>query len=278
MGDTPGPREGLRSGSGVEDIQKPSAQQFHAILTAHQEAHFTYENVDESVGPLVFAFLDETPAIEAACARFGYNSYTKTFDVDVIPTFTHDCHQVWLNEEVPQMSDSQFITPAERLQLRRSTGSSFREFQGPYAASEKQPDMSIVPDGQHLPSVVVESGWSESFAKLHRNMRLWLVGGAGEVKLALLLKWTKTPGNHAKGVVESWDLDPAGNERLLQTEAIFPMPQTGSANQAIRITRGQLFGNRLPQGRNPSDTYRLSVSNLRNEAIVSLQRDGYRPA
>ncbi|EEP76894.1 predicted protein [Uncinocarpus reesii 1704] len=244
----------------------------HAILSAHQETHFTYENVDESVGPLVLTSLDQTPAIEAACPRLSYNSATKTFDVYVMPTFTHNCHQAWLNEEVPQMSDSRFKTPAERSLLNRSTGTS------QYAASQKQPDMSIVPVGQDLPSVAIESGWSEKFAKLHRDKRLWLVGGAGQVQLVLLVKWTKMPGNRVKGVIESWDLDPAGNERLLQEEIIYPRSQAGSVNQVIRIARGQLFGTRLPAGQDPNDNYGLFVSNLRNISSFSLQFDGFSPA
>lgn len=78
--------------------------------------------------------------------------------------------------------------------------------------------MSIVPRGQGFPSVVVESSWTESLAQFRQDMRLWLLGYAGHVQLVLLFKWMKMPGNYVKGVVESWDLDATGNERLLQTE------------------------------------------------------------
>lgn len=106
----------------------------------------------------------------------------------------------------------------DSVMASNSSHQAFRGFENPYSASRKQPDMSIVPDNQTFPSVVVESGWSESLTRLHRDMRLWLVGSAGQVQPVLLFKWTKLPGNRVKGVVESWDLDPAGHERLLQSE------------------------------------------------------------
>ena len=71
-----------------------------------------------------------------------------------------------------------------------------------------------------MPTVVVEAGWSESIPKLHQDMRLWLRGGAGFVQIVLLFKWTRMSGNRVKAFVEVYDLDAAGNERLLQHEVI----------------------------------------------------------
>ena len=51
-------------------------------------------------------------------------------------------------------------------------------------------------------------------------MRLWLKGGAGFVQVVLLIKWTKNKDNQVKAFVEVYDLDSAGNERLLQSEVI----------------------------------------------------------
>ena len=94
-------------------------------------------------------------------------------------------------------------------------------FGPPYINSSKQPDQAILPPNQDNPTVVVEAGWSESVPKLHKDMRLWLVGGAGSVQVVLLFKWTKISGNQVKAFAEVYDLDPAtGNERLLQTEVI----------------------------------------------------------
>ena len=44
---------------------------------------------------------------------------------------------------------------------------------------------------QNLPRIVIEAGWSEGFPKLRNDKDLWLIGGANEVQLVILLKWTK---------------------------------------------------------------------------------------
>ena len=93
-------------------------------------------------------------------------------------------------------------------------------FKPPYINSSKQPDQAIVLKNQVVPTVVVEAGWSESLPKLHQDMRLWLNGGAGFVQVVLLIKWTKITRNRVKVVIEVYNLDPAGNERLLQNEVI----------------------------------------------------------
>ena len=51
-------------------------------------------------------------------------------------------------------------------------------------------------------------------------MKLWLKGGSGFVQVVLLFKWTEITGGRVKAFVEVYDLDPAGNERLLQAEVI----------------------------------------------------------
>jgi hypothetical protein len=71
-----------------------------------------------------------------------------------------------------------------------------------------------------MPTIIVESGWTESLPQLHRDMSLWLKGGAGTVRMVLLFKWTELTNKRVKGIVEVHTLDAAGNESLIQTEVI----------------------------------------------------------
>jgi hypothetical protein len=70
-----------------------------------------------------------------------------------------------------------------------------------------------------MPTVVFESGWSQSNAELLQKRSLWLRGGAGILELVFLFNWTKLTGNRVKGVVEIWNLL-AGNENLIQSVVI----------------------------------------------------------
>ena len=93
-------------------------------------------------------------------------------------------------------------------------------FKPPYINSSKQPDQAIILNNQVIPTVIIEAGWSESIPKLHQDIGLWLNGGAGFVQVVLLIKWTKVTRNRVKAFIEVYDLDQAGNERLLQNEVI----------------------------------------------------------
>lgn len=48
----------------------------------------------------------------------------------------------------------------------------FTEFGGNYASSRKEPDLCIKPVGMVLPTVVIESGWSESREQLYDDRDL----------------------------------------------------------------------------------------------------------
>jgi hypothetical protein len=72
--------------------------------------------------------------------------------------------------------------------------------------------------GMSLPTLVIESGWSESRRQLHEDRDLWLAGGAGSVQVVLIIKWTKNARKEVKGDIEVFDLDPYGNIRGIQHE------------------------------------------------------------
>jgi hypothetical protein len=66
-----------------------------------------------------------------------------------------------------------------------------------------------------LPTVVIESGFSESMAQLHRDRDLWLKGGQGCVQIVIIIKWTRHASKKAKGDVEVFNLDTNGDPQLL---------------------------------------------------------------
>lgn len=61
----------------------------------------------------------------------------------------------------------------------------------------------VRPDNQPLPSLVMESGWSESLSRLREDMNLWLIGGQGQVKATIILNSQRiTITNTVRGGVE----------------------------------------------------------------------------
>jgi hypothetical protein len=96
----------------------------------------------------------------------------------------------------------------------------FKNFHPPYNSSSKEPDFCVLPEGLDLPTIVIEAGWSETNQRLQRDKALWLRGGAGDVKLVLLVKWYKRVNDRVAGTAEVWELDATGNENLLQSEVL----------------------------------------------------------
>lgn len=74
---------------------------------------------------------------------------------------------------------------------------------GPYRNSRKEPDYFIRPDSRFLPTIAVESGWSESLPLLHDDMNLLLVGGRPDIKAVVILQWTLRSAG-VGGVVQLW--------------------------------------------------------------------------
>jgi hypothetical protein len=79
-------------------------------------------------------------------------------------------------------------------------------------------------DTAPLPRIAIESGWSENFPKLQRDKDVWLVGGAPDVQLVILLKWFKLSRSRVKGLIQVWKRDAAGNPVLrLEEVNIYPI-------------------------------------------------------
>jgi hypothetical protein len=81
------------------------------------------------------------------------------------------------------------------------------------------------PVNQRLPTLVMESGWSESFPRLLGDLNLWLVGGAGAVNATIILQWQIITGtNRVGGMAELYTLDVNGTPVMRQRELVFPAP------------------------------------------------------
>ncbi|OAX79102.1 hypothetical protein ACJ72_06584 [Emergomyces africanus] len=247
------------------------------ILDTSESTDLSYESIPPPVGLQLATSFCEDPEIERAHPRISYNSHTQTLTVRIMPTRIHDAHQPWLDDEMLNMVSSGFLSVPEKHFLKRLVGTTFQGFVAPYGASSKEPDTCILPDAQHLPTLIFETGWSKSWPRLDRDKDLWLLGGAPTVQQVFLIRWSKLSGNRVKGEIHVYGRDGTGQPTLLQAEPIFPVP-LDKPNQTLQITRAQLFGAKVFPGRNPTDTYNLSVANLRANADPFIRFMGFIPA
>lgn len=159
---------------------------------------------------------------------------------------------------------------------------------GPYSGSRKEPDFFFQVNDHILPTLAIESGWSESKEQLRNDMNLLLMGGNGSVKIFIIVKWTKLQGARVSGTVELFMRYQNGMPRLEQSEVylrhlingshtyclvfvqiVFPRPTT-ARGQRIGNRRNDLFEAALLAGRNGNDILYLDVERLRDHATRAL--------
>ncbi|KAJ9231261.1 hypothetical protein DTO166G5_6883 [Paecilomyces variotii] len=244
-----------------------------AVTSARHHQEVVYTQVPLAWGVAAFKYLDER-----ASSRKHYNVVTRTFWVRIMPTELHDCHQIWVRDEMVQWLLCGLLTSNELFDQRTRVGTTIEFQYAPYAGSRKEPDLLLRPDNQRLPVLVIESGWSESIPRLMDDMNLWLVGGNGTVKMTIILKWeTISNTNQVRGFAEVYTLDSNGIPIMSQRESIFPVPPNAQA-QEIRLTKRMLFGNAASPGMNPNINLPLKLDRLRVVARDALSLMGLVPA
>ncbi|KAL4967397.1 uncharacterized protein BDV14DRAFT_169934 [Aspergillus stella-maris] len=183
--------------------------------------------------------------------------------------------------------------------------SAFDDFAGPYTGSREEPDWALIPITDSLPTIVAETGLSDSesesdpqdsWRKLTADRRLWLKGQPN-VQLVLLVNFSRqandpNPSSNSDLVAGEIRLyerarTAAGNipnERFRAN--ILPIHQgddhgPGTGPVVIPVTRGEIFGGSgvfEGQGQNAMDVWHLSLARLRQTADRWIRAMGLVPA
>ncbi|OOQ84017.1 hypothetical protein PEBR_32413 [Penicillium brasilianum] len=207
--------------------------------------------------------------------RKSYDPKIRTLRLKLMPNQIHDCVLEWLINSMAEAGISQFLTSAENKEIRLKCGTTVNFTSGPYRGLRKQPDALFRTPSQLLPRVTVEVGWSESYNDLLDDMNKLLIGGNGDIKIVIIVKWTKHTNQTVSGILELYRLDPQGMPRRYQSEIIFPMP-AGDPLQPLNIKRRDLY--LVPPGRNPHEAFPFNIRLLRYIARDNLAIEGYTPA
>ena len=72
-------------------------------------------------------------------------------------------------------------------------------------------------------------------------MSLWTRGGAPDVRLVFLFKWSKLSRNRVSGAVEVWTLNAAGTEQLVQSEVVINLPSIVRSEHMGFMTNGSRY-------------------------------------
>jgi len=269
----------LRSRVNPDDAESVKNHVLNEVIAAfhHGETEYCleYQNIEVQTADAIFDVIDKR--FEGHTTRACYDSLEKTLSFIIMPSFLHDSHQAWVNRSIYKAISQQVLTLEEYTTMKVSSGTRFSGFLPPYQKSKKEPDLSITLTGMMFPTVVFETGYSQSRASLTKVRDLWLRGARGSVQVAIIMKWIKSRSGVVKGDLEVFGLNAQGSIESLQKEIIFPAPPN-AATQKILLTKAQLFGPMLTANQSATDTMVLALDDLRTIAIEDMTKQGLRPA
>lgn len=131
-----------------------------------------------------------------------------------------------------------------------------------------------------MPSVVVETGYTESWPKVQEDRDLWLQGDAPFVNVVVLVKFNKRSNGRVAAYIEVHRPGGQQGTRVVSSQRIrvkpprlanvsifpdiFPSPPPGTPPQQIIFHRRDFYtGGVVPQGRNPNDAWAWDLDELR---------------
>lgn len=106
-------------------------------------------------------------------ASVTYNSLNHTLRIRTNAAPMHDDIAWWLTSSIYR---SPILEPVMN-RIRIGSRQTFAGFAPPYEYSQKQPDWFIMVGKRYWPNVVMEIGWSELYATLLEDIKLWVLGG-----------------------------------------------------------------------------------------------------
>src|SRR5436305_13002631 len=130
--------------------------------------------------------------------------------------------------------------------------------------------LSIRPRETDWPTIVLESGWSESLTRLRRDAHIWLENSGGEVKIVLLFSIGRTARTM---IIEKWENRPVPvNRPATRSITRAAAPQTPTQIQVITIDSNSTTGNGAPLTLDFGKTFlRQAVPPLAHDFMFTAQ-------
>lgn len=168
-------------------------------------------------------------------ASLSFDVLLHTLRIKTMPTELHNRAQCWINGLFGLWSYQNLLNVQEIMLMRLAAGTRLHFTNG----SVKEPDWLLNINGCEIPTIAIETGWSESYRRSFADKELILDGGQGACSTVIIVNWSKLR-NQISGFVEVWKWDngqkTCGLRMVCQTSinynyriltilsATFPMP------------------------------------------------------
>ncbi|KAG0138226.1 hypothetical protein HOY82DRAFT_596307 [Tuber indicum] len=209
--------------------------------------------------PLVFKQLNPMVSYQILQTLRCREDYTNTLDFRlhfiapdgylrvVIPSAVHESAVGWMRKQWASWIHQNLLIPSATEAID-DVLITYDNFVGIFEGSSKTPDLAYIPCfkgiGSQFPSIVLESGWTESEAQLLRDGEIWQQGTAGAVKVVLLFKMcAPNINNEIKATLHICRYS-ANQVPVMSSYAIFPPPVAFIPDPFITIN--ELFAGQTP--------------------------------
>ncbi|OXV10163.1 hypothetical protein Egran_02075 [Elaphomyces granulatus] len=212
-----------------------SGNQFIVVLDLPEDARAKLANDKDVLGGIDFRF-----------------QFDETTGVIKVPSAEHDETTENLKDEIRDASLAMGV-PKPQMTWGMST-----THKGTHSKKGKQPDQCFWPAPRHptavqprgWPTLVIETGVTESLPKLREDVLWWFLNSNGDVRIVLVLSIST---KRRTALLEKWQLAPANTPQPM-TRATLPMPplvqqmptaQQPYAHQEIQLTQTTMTGGPL---------------------------------
>ncbi|RPA90968.1 hypothetical protein L873DRAFT_1820274 [Choiromyces venosus 120613-1] len=201
-----------------------------------------------------------------------------------MPSELHECAEEWLREMIVDARMQGIIPQGWRGTMQISHSAEYNNFIGKYTGSVKEADLTFVPlvgpdwaKKAKFPSVVLESGWSESAVQLVRDARLWQGGSGREVRVVLQVKFYRPDQQkQIRLVLSITRARPGGHPTPVEDYVILPAPEDPKPNPSISLD--EFYAGDCPPTMDPEIRVPLDLARLRVVAAQEIREGGNMPA
>lgn len=192
-----------------DQVIKSQTDKISAGLTTKQFVVF------RGVTEKMFAYIDNERRDIGGNMRFHYDSDCEELIVKLMPTFQHEAAHCGFSHELTYRARDMGLSwgsliPCGATRYRGCSNSSSKE-----GDSAHKP-RALRPSPSDWPTIVFESGFSESLPRLRVAAAWWLMESGGHVKIVVIIAVQLAQG---RIVIEKWGLS-AGNFQRPPTRAV----------------------------------------------------------
>ncbi|KAG0131794.1 hypothetical protein HOY82DRAFT_559119 [Tuber indicum] len=258
-------------------------QEIPSSIRARKVDLLIYKDLD----PAKFAAIVETlrlPSnhLERLSFRIHWFPYLKSLKI-VFPSKLHECVGSWFAGEVSRAVTQGLIPLRWYDTIDMMAAPEYKNFFGKYAGSVKEADLTFIPlvgpewvVNAEFPSVVLESGWSESATAQQEDARLWQEGSGNAVRVVLQVKFCRPNEQNEIGLMLSISHAHPNQATLVEQYVLFPTPHLPPQSPAISLD--EFYSGACPDRMDPTTQIPLDLSKLRSTAARYIQERGYIPA